>query len=175
MKNPNSRVQDVQIVAPIIPFKTAYGDHDRQSFSTTGASLTHQSMAAETDINNIMRKFEKTGILEHRNTFEGKYGDFTDIPMDYHESMNAVLAANDMFTTLPAKIRRRFGNDPSQFLDFVGDPSNSEEMIRLGLAKAPQSSVIDDTPPKVPSDQKEPNGSPTPPKSSQISGKSSDK
>lgn len=119
-----------------IPFKTAHTGYPRVQFETVGPSLTHQSMAGETDINNIMRKFEKTGILEHRNTFEGKYGDFTDTPQDYHESMNAVLAANDMFETLPAKIRRRFGNDPGQFLDFVGDPNNSKEMIKMGLAKA---------------------------------------
>lgn len=119
-------------------FNTAYGRHDRVKFTTDPISLTHQSEAPACDINNIMKKYEKTGILEHRNTFEGKYGDFTDAPMDYHESMNSVLAAQQMFSSLPSKIRSRFGNDPGAFVDFVGNPENIEELQKMGLAKAPE-------------------------------------
>ena len=138
-----------------IKIRKPYDQHDRVTFSTTGVSLTHQSMMRETDINSIMKKFEKTGILEHRNSFEGQYGDFTQIPMDYHESMNAVIKANDMFETLPAKVRRRFGNDPGQFLEFVADPQNTEEMQKLGLSKAPQASLIDDDDKTSPTSKKE--------------------
>jgi phage internal scaffolding protein len=148
-----------------------YDRHDRVTFSTTGPSLTHQSMMAETEINSIMKKFEKTGVLEHRNTFEGKYGDFIDIPMDYHESMNAVIRANDMFATLPSKTRRRFGNDPGQFLEFVGDPKNASEMVALGLAEARPTPVIDNddlTPPKLATPSKEAS---KPPKSDENSSK----
>lgn len=142
-------VQDVHIVAPIIPFKTAYQSHDRETFTCDPVSLTHQSMSAECDVNLIMARFEKTGILEHRNTFEGQYGDFTELPQDYHESMNAVIAANDMFSTLPATVRKRFANDPGLFLDFVADPNNKTELEKMGLAKAPIVELIDadDTPP----------------------------
>lgn len=118
--------------------KKHYDDHERQFFNTVGISMTHQSMAAECDINKIMLKWQKTGILEHRNTFEGQYGDFTETPQDYHESMNAVLAAEDMFSTLPSQIRKRFANDPGLFLEFVSDPENAAEMVSLGLATAPQ-------------------------------------
>lgn len=117
-------------------FRTAYGERHRVQFATEGGSLTHQSMKAECDINNIMRKFEKTGVLEHRNRFEGNYGDFTGIPTDYHEAMNAVIAAGDMFLTLPAKVRRRFQNDPGNFLEFVSDPDNADELVKMGLATA---------------------------------------
>lgn len=118
-----------------IPFKTAFEKHARVQFKTTGPSMTHQANAAECDINRIMQKYEKTGVLEHRNKFEGQYGDFTELPQDYHASMNAVLAAGDMFMTLPAQIRRRFGNDAGAFLDFVGNPDNKSEMEKLGLTK----------------------------------------
>lgn len=137
-------------------FITAYGPKKRVIFNTAGPSLTHQSMKKECDINGIMARFEKTGILEHRNRFEGSYGDFTQTPNDYHESMNAVIAANDMFMTLPAKIRKRFQNDPGAYLDFVTDPDNIDEMVKLGLAtKRPQEAVIDDP---DPTPQKKPNG-----------------
>jgi len=119
-------------------FQTAYGKHKRVSFETTGPSLTHQANAAECDINHIMQKYQKTGVLEHQNKFQGNYGDYTNVPQDYHESMNAVLAANDMFMSLPSKIRRRFSNDAGQFLEFVSDQKNQSEMIELGLASAPK-------------------------------------
>jgi len=113
-------------------------------------------MAPECDINTIMKKYEKTGVLEHRNTFEGQYGDFTDAPEDYHASMNAVIEADEMFQTLPAAMRRRFHNDPGAFIDFVGNPENQDELIKLGLAKAPPEDVIDDPKPNPPAKAQEP-------------------
>lgn len=118
-------------------FKTAYDSSmPRVQFETTGPSLTRQASKAECDVNRIMDRFEKTGILEHRNTFQGSYGDYTDVPQDYHEAVNQVIEANEMFMTLPAKTRKRFGNDPAEFVDFVSDPDNKDEMARLGLTKA---------------------------------------
>ncbi|AXL14660.1 internal scaffolding protein [Microviridae sp.] len=110
-----------------------YDPSIKVQFFPEGESLTHQSMADECDINKIMEKWQKTGILDHTNTFEGQYGDFTDVPSDYHDAMNQVLEANDMFATLPSSIRKKFMNDPGQFLDFVENPENREEMQKLGL------------------------------------------
>lgn len=117
-----------------IPFRTAYGEKFRQPFETTGPSRAHQSFKAECDINTIMQRYEKTGILEHRNNFQGQYGDFTDTPSDYQESLNIVLAADEMFSTLPAGVRRRFHNDAGAFIDFAGNPQNRDELVKLGLA-----------------------------------------
>lgn len=114
-------------------------------FNTVGPSLTHQSMAPECDINTIMKKYEKTGILEHRNTFDGQYGNFLDVPSDYHEAMNAVLEANDMFESLPAKVRKRFHNDPGAFIEFATDAENLPEMVRMGLAEKREDGVLEKT------------------------------
>ena len=130
-------------------FKTAYQDGlPRFQFETRGPSLTRQSSKDECDINRIMRKFEKTGILEHRNTFEGSYGDFTDTPQDYHEAIQQVMDAQDMFMSLPAKVRRQFGNDPAEYLDFVADPQNADRMVELGLATRPPAAPDVVEPPK---------------------------
>jgi phage internal scaffolding protein len=133
-------------------FKSAYQPHERHITKLDEVSLTHQALSAECDINRIMQRFERTGVLEHRNRFEGAYGDFTDAPGDYQESMNAVLAAEEMFSTLPAKIRRRFHNDPGAFLDYVSNPDNQDEMISLGLATRAPNEVLDD--PATPTPQK---------------------
>lgn len=99
-----------------------------------GKSMTKQAFAAECDINNIMKRFEKDGILNHFNTFRGDYGDFTNCP-DYHEAQNKIILADSMFLTLPAKVRDRFQNNPGAFLEFVSDPKNKDEMKSLGLLR----------------------------------------
>lgn len=108
----------------------------RVQFTPRGHSLTKQAFREECDINSIMRRFERDGILAHYNTYRGEYGDFTDCP-EYHEAQNKVLAANEMFMSVPAVIRDRFANDPGKFLEFVSDPKNLPEMRKLGLAKEP--------------------------------------
>jgi phage internal scaffolding protein len=129
-------------------FKTAYAGRKRLQFNTVGESMTHQSAKEECDINNIMKKWERTGIVDHQNRFQGQYADFTNVPENYQESLNAVLEADEMFMTLPAKIRARFGNDPGAFLDFATDPDNQEAIVEMGLAtkKQLENAVIDDEP-----------------------------
>jgi len=127
-------------------------DRSRLSFNTSGESRTHQAHKNECDINRIMAKWQKTGVIEHAKTYQGQYADFTEITGDYQEHMNAVIEANEMFMTLPSTVRKKFDNDPGQFLSFVEDPDNLDEMVSLGLAQPRQnpSDVIEDpTPPKA--------------------------
>jgi len=141
-------------------------DRQRQTFYTTGDSLTHQSFKDECDINRIMLKWQKTGMVEHANHFQGSYGDFTNVPTDYQEAMNQVINTQEMFSSLPSSIRKRFGNDPAAFLDFVEDPDNRDEMARMGLLK-PQPKVEDvietDPKPKAPERPKKAAKEPDPP------------
>lgn len=127
-------------------------DRERLSFQTTGESLTHQSMQDECDINQIMLKWQKTGIIEHTNTYEGRYGDFTETPIDYQEALNQVREAEDMFMSLPSSIRRQFENNPQEFLEFVGDPKNAEKLVDMGLAHGREEDVLEapKTAPKEP-------------------------
>lgn len=96
------------------------------------AGFCDQSQADECDVNRIIDRFHKTGVLPGVDR-EGVYGDFSD-PVDYHAAMNTVLAAEQQFNGLDAKIRRRFENDPAKFLAFANDPRSAEEMVEMGLA-----------------------------------------
>lgn len=119
-----------------LPFNTAFGPRLEDSYDTiiSGDSLTKQSFKDDCDINNILKRFEKTGIIEHENRFKGDYGEFIDV-LDYQTSLNQIIEANEMFSTLPSNVRARFANDPVEFLEYVGNPNNLEEMISMGLAK----------------------------------------
>lgn len=96
-------------------------------------SQVQQHLAAETDINNIMAKYAKTGELRHISPMMGEYGDFSDAP-DYQTALNRIMDAENLFMELPARVRDRFGNDPAQFVVFATDGKNIDELRSLGLA-----------------------------------------
>lgn len=115
-------------------FRTAYdGINDRSADIDfdPDSGRTRQSMKDECDINKIMGRYLKTGLLTHVNEHQGDYGEFVQV--DFHEAMNTVIAAQEMFGTVPSNLREKFGNDPGRFLDFVTNPDNREEMRELGL------------------------------------------
>ena len=114
----------------------AYGEHLSPSIDcSVEPSVTKQSFAAECDINTIMSRYERTGVIDFVNAREGRYGDASAI--DYQKALNIVIEADEMFADMPASLRSRFDNDPVKFLDFVDDPANLDEGIKLGLFKAP--------------------------------------
>jgi len=78
---------------------------------------THQSFKDECDINNIIKKYKRTGVLTHVTSAVGQYGDYSSVP-DFHEAMNIVARAQQEFELLPAALRKRFANDPAQFFGF---------------------------------------------------------
>lgn len=94
-----------------------------------------QQFAKECDINEIVRRFGLTGELP-LNERPPIVGDFTDV-VDYHTALNAVRLAEIGFQGLPANVRARFDNDPGKMLDFLEDPGNREEAVKLGLVNPP--------------------------------------
>jgi phage internal scaffolding protein len=95
------------------------------------ATLTQQHFADETDINNILRQFNVTGLLPE-NPLPPQYGDFTGIS-DYHTALNKINAAWSEFDALPAQIRARFDNNPEELINFLQNAENKDEAIALGL------------------------------------------
>lgn len=112
--------------------RNAYYPHDRVQKDPGGPSMTQQNFRDETDINLILAKYAKTGLIDHINKYGGEYADMPN-EVDFHAAMNLVTNAQSMFAELPSGIRANFDNDPAQFLDFVDDPENREAAIEMGL------------------------------------------
>lgn len=119
-------------------FRTSYDKPQRVKQHIGDRVLVQQHLRDETDINNIMRKYEKTGILTHVNQYAGQYGDFSGIP-DYQTGLNRIRESQEMFMSLPASIRDKFNNDPGKFIEFATDKENLAEMQKMGLAPIPPS------------------------------------
>lgn len=96
-------------------------------------SMAKQSFKDETNINTIMQRYERTGLLEHSSSSSPQYGDFSNVT-DYQTAINAVMDAQLAFSELPARVRRRFDNDPAEFMAFLHDEANLDEARELGLA-----------------------------------------
>ena len=94
---------------------------------------TEQSHKKECDVNQIIKKYDKTGLIQHVSRFEAKYGDTRGV--DFKAAMDLIAGAESSFETLPAKVRKRFKNSPKEMLDFMDDPKNREEAVKLGLIR----------------------------------------
>lgn len=121
--------------------RTVYGDYPIcKQPAGDEPSLTQQQFAEEADINNIIARYERTGILvdpliDRRG--QPMYGDFSNID-SYFEAQIKVARARELFDALPAKIRDRFGGDPGKLIEFIENEENREEAIMLGLIEKPE-------------------------------------
>lgn len=80
-------------------------------------SMTDVSQAVEADINVIVDRFLKRGIIPHiRNG--GQYLDTTTFP-DLQAATNAVVEAQDLFLQLPSWLRERFANSPQALFSYL--------------------------------------------------------
>ncbi len=98
--------------------------------------ITEQSHKKEVDINQIVKKhgvdlIQKTAALQQFV--------YDDNPTnDFQETMNMIIKAQDTFESMPSALRKKFDNDPAQFMDFVHNEENKEQMFDLGLAIRPE-------------------------------------
>lgn len=95
-------------------------------------SLTDQSFLKETDVNNIMAKYVRTGQINHLAKKQGVFADVSNIS-DLLDMSIKVKTANEAFNALPAYIRAKLNNDPTQLELYISDEKNHPELIKLGL------------------------------------------
>lgn len=102
-------------------------------------SVTNQSDLDSTDINKIMARYEKTGLLTDEITGltrKPMYGDFTSVS-NFYDLQVKIKNVERAFGLLPAPVRSRFDNDPQKLINFLADSKNDGEAVKLGLKNAP--------------------------------------
>lgn len=125
-----------------IIFKTRFNPHAPRKYATKqeGESLTQQQFKAECDVNNILAKYRRTGMLTHIQKHQGNFGDFSSIE-DYQTSLGKLMQAQQSFESLPSELRAKFENDPAKLISYLSDEKNNAEAVKLGLKierKAPE-------------------------------------
>lgn len=98
-------------------------------------SLVQQCFKDSADINKIMAKWLKAGNAGLPQIDLMAKRVFRDLSQedDFERKMNVVADAQSAFETLPAALRARFAHDVMNVVNFVADPANEAEAIKLGL------------------------------------------
>lgn len=104
----------------------------RRSFSGPGSeSRTKQSFKDESDINHIVKRYQKAGVPLTMQP-GAIFGDFTDADT-FRRSHDAIATAKSEFEKLPSNVRNFFDNDVALCIDFMANPENEADCIELGL------------------------------------------
>lgn len=96
--------------------------------------ITKQSHKAECDITNILKQYQRTGIITHVQNARPTYQDLPS-NVDYQAAMNLLIEADAAFLALPAKVRDHFNNDPAAFLAAFSDPKQEGQLREFGLLR----------------------------------------
>lgn len=111
-----------------------YREHKRLTFNTGDRMITKQSHKNECDIHNILKQYQKTGIINHISKNQPQYINLPD-PIDYQQAIHTVMEAEDAFASLPSAVRDHFNNDPEAFLRAFTDKSKESFLREHGLLK----------------------------------------
>lgn len=152
-----------QFATGVVTFGGSYVEHDAVDLDfPVDDGMTRQEFAEECDLNALMKRYERTGLLPQHPGREAFYGDFVDLP-SYQEALSAIREAQDAFMSLPARVRLEFENDPARFVKFAEDPSNLDQMREWGLARPldPPQAVEPAAPAPAPQAAPQPAGEPS--------------
>lgn len=106
-------------------------------------SRTKQSEKRGADINLIVARYKKTGLLVSDLEMASRkavFGNFENAA-DFHGTMSRVAMVEQAFEQLPSGLRKRFDHDAGKYLDWICDPKNTVEAIKLGLLPRDRSAV----------------------------------
>ena len=92
---------------------------------TYPTTRTKQAFKDSTDINKILDKARRTGVITHVGKYGEEYGDFSDVP-DLLEAELRLARAREIFADAPSEIRREFDQDVGKFFAWVNDPANAD-------------------------------------------------
>ncbi len=93
-----------------------------------------QHFAEQLEINRIMKRAVNGGSLP-APTSPPIYGDFTVTSLQ--DAYALIEKAETVFNSMESGVRARFRNNPIELVDFVQNPDNREEAIRIGLLPKP--------------------------------------
>jgi len=117
--------------------RTKYSDRlppeERGAIDFTGeVSRTKQAERDMVDVNAIVRKHRKSGVVSHLNGKAPQYGDFSR-SATLQEALDGVDDAMYSFRRLPAEVRAMAENNPVRLLQMLATEDGSQMLIDAGL------------------------------------------
>ena len=87
---------------------------------------TEQHHAKSCDINTIMARYLKTGVIDHITRHKASYGDVSGA--DYLTAQNLVAEQKSIFEELPAFARDHYDNDVANYLEALQTDEGLQEL-----------------------------------------------
>ena len=122
-------------------FATKFNPRPSVGIEFVEPSMAEQHFKEECDINNIVQRYQETGVLPQGNR-EPLFGDFAEYPQDLQSSQAYFDKAGEAFMQLPATLRKEFDNSPVKLLEFLHDERNRDRAVSLGLINPPAEQVV---------------------------------
>lgn len=97
--------------------------------------ITEQAHKDDVNINNIIKRHGMDLIQRTAQLQQGVYLTDDDPTNDFQEAMNIVTKAQQDFEAMPSQIRKKFNNNPAEFLDYVQNSANVDSLVEMGLAQ----------------------------------------
>lgn len=114
-------------------FHTRYDPPPSPGIEFTEPTMTQQHFRDECDINKIVERAIRTGDTTlFTSAQRGEFYDASSIT-DYTDAMALIDDVNDDFNSLPSATRAIFGNNVSQYVEFMSNPANWDKARELGL------------------------------------------
>lgn len=114
-------------------FKNPYDRQVSAGIINDEPSMTQQHFEHECNINNIMCRYMKTGILpDPLSSSSPTYADVSDFP-SFEEAQNKLCRVKECFEGLPSEQRRQFGDNVNNFVQFMSDTNNLEKAHQMGI------------------------------------------
>lgn len=91
--------------------------------------MTEQHHEKSCNINSIMAKYQKTGLIDHVNKYKGTYGDVTGA--DFKAAQDLIAEQKTIFYELPARVRAELDHDPANYLEMVLTEEGQQELAAI--------------------------------------------
>lgn len=124
-------------------FATPYGERVRVQTENNFPSATQQQFASEADVNVLIARYEKTGSFYNPLTPQvgevrrPMFEDVSAIP-SVEEAQQTILEVQEIFGSLPSRVRERFGHNPAVFVEWAQNPANLPALAKLGVIELPK-------------------------------------
>jgi len=98
-----------------------------------GEPRVERAHLKECDIKNIIRRYKQSGE-PFPSSLQTEDIDVSKMP-SFFEAQLVIARGKAAFYAQPSAIRDRFGNDPAEYVEFLRNPLNDAEAVKMGLKR----------------------------------------
>lgn len=93
-----------------------------------------QSHRDSVDIHVLLARY-RNGDVDALSRVQGAYGDFSQMPGTYAELLNALIAGENYFNSLPVEVRQKFDHSFEKFMVSMDDMPGFLEKLGVSVPK----------------------------------------